>query len=253
MRTFIVVGLLTLIGTLALGVREARASDVVPANTWCPVMPERRAKAEFTLEHNGVEVALCCRMCKVKFAKDPETYLGVLADMKSRPESPRVAVESIHEEALSTESEEPPAALDPLTKAGRFHPVIVHFPIALLIAAALAEMLLALGFLKRAGEDIARFCWWGGTATALAAGALGWLAAMELTNPPDHLDTHRYLGMAATALALMGAWLEWRARNREVGSATFIWRCWLGITICTIGATGHFGGVLVYGPDFLSF
>lgn len=249
-----------MVTAISLGAREAHASDVVPANAWCPVMPERAAKAQFTVEHGGVEIALCCRMCMVKFAKDPEAYLAVLEEMNESPpppipdteeddpagQAPAVAAGS---PALQSATQNTPA----LARFGRLHPVIVHFPIALLLVAAFAELLLAVGFLRASGPDIVRFCWYGGTASALAAGGLGWLAAYEMGAGTAHLDTHRYLGLASVAIAILGLGLEARARNREPGSSTRLWRVWLVLSTATVGATGHFGGMLVFGPDFFSF
>src|SRR5207249_9815896 len=56
---------------------------------------------------------------------------------------------------------------------GRFHPAAVHFPIALLTAAAVAELLrMATG--RPAFDAVSRYCLWFGTLTAAFAGVLGW-------------------------------------------------------------------------------
>ncbi|MEM8713310.1 MAG: hypothetical protein AAGG01_20380, partial [Planctomycetota bacterium] len=125
--------------------------------------------------------------------------------------------------------------------------------VALLLAAAFAELLLAAGLLRSSGADIVRFCWYGGTASALAAGALGWLAALEMGAGTAHLDTHRYLGIASSALAVLGVVLESRARDRKPDGPTRLWRAWLVVTAVVVGTTGHFGGLLVFGPDFFAF
>ena len=84
---------------------------------------------------------------------------------------------------------------------GKFHPPAVHFPIALLTAAAVAELLrMATG--KPAFDAITRYCIWFGTLTAVIAGALGWCAGgFRLTDPSWVLMTHRWLGTSTVACA----------------------------------------------------
>ena len=56
------------------------------------------------------------------------------------------------------------------------HVALVHFPIALLTAAAVAE-LLQLGTGKPAYDAVSRYCIWFGTLSAMAAGVLGWFTS----------------------------------------------------------------------------
>ena len=88
---------------------------------------------------------------------------------------------------------------DPLAR--EIHPPAVHFPIALLTAAAVAELLrMATG--KPAFDAITRYCIWFGTLTAVIAGALGWCAGgFRLTDPSWVLMTHRWLGTSTVACA----------------------------------------------------
>lgn len=51
-------------------------------NTHCPVMPDRKSKADHSLELNGETVFFCCRHCKDEFEMSPQKYVGNLpADM----------------------------------------------------------------------------------------------------------------------------------------------------------------------------
>src|SRR5690606_17362468 len=86
---------------------------------------------------------------------------------------------------------------------GRFHPPAVAFPIALLTAAGVAELLFVAK--KRPIFDHAsRFCGWFGIAMTAAGGILGWFfAGFRLTDPPWLLTTHRWLGTTATVWALL--------------------------------------------------
>ncbi len=46
-----------------------------PVNEMCIVMPEREAKADLTVEHEGKVYAFCCKSCVRKFNKEPERYV----------------------------------------------------------------------------------------------------------------------------------------------------------------------------------
>jgi mono/diheme cytochrome c family protein len=78
---------------------------------------------------------------------------------------------------------------------GKFHPAAVHFRIALLTAAAVAEFLrLATG--NSIFEPVARFCVWLGLLTAVGAAALGWSAAnARLTDASWVLTAHHRHGL----------------------------------------------------------
>jgi YHS domain-containing protein len=40
----------------------------------------------YVFEYKGQEVKLCCKKCKAKFDKDPETYLKKIAEADAKPE-----------------------------------------------------------------------------------------------------------------------------------------------------------------------
>src|SRR5207249_4385259 len=65
---------------------------------------------------------------------------------------------------------------------GKFHPAAVNFPVALLSAAAVAELLrMATG--RPAFDVAARYCLWFGFLTAVVAGILGWFTGgFQLTD-----------------------------------------------------------------------
>jgi mono/diheme cytochrome c family protein/uncharacterized membrane protein len=148
-----------------------------------------------------------------------------------------------------------PAVTSPATRLlhslGRFHVLVVHFPIALLIAAAAGEAWSARrGSLKPA--PAVRFCVSFGAVGAVAAAALGWLHAWGGSGAgmPAALGLRRWLGTAAAAWAVVTALhSEWEAR-RGLRSSWFRVSLLLGAVL--VGAAGHFGGVLVHGDDFFS-
>ncbi len=128
---------------------------------------------------------------------------------------------------------------------GRLHPVAAHFPIALLLLAALGELLLtirpALGL-----ETTVRFLISGGAAGALTAALLGWFAAgWRLEDRSETLGLHRWNGTAIAAVALVATWLAFRARNRT------LLRIVLAVLAVALVLQGYLGGEMVFGPNHL--
>jgi mono/diheme cytochrome c family protein len=136
---------------------------------------------------------------------------------------------------------------------GRFHIVVVHFPIALLLAAALAEGLLAIRPI-RGLETAVRFCLLLGAASAAAAIVLGWLHA-DIGGygkaSAENLYLHRWLGTLAGLFAVGAAALgeiDVRHCRRQLS-----FRCMLLVAAVLVGAAGHLGGLLVHGDTFLNW
>jgi uncharacterized membrane protein len=135
--------------------------------------------------------------------------------------------------------------------AGKFHVLTIHFPIALLAAAALGELW---GSLRRriAPLPAVRYCLWLGAIAAFVSAGLGWLHAHYMDEEPETLLTlHRWIGTAAGVFAPGVAWLSERDARAGVRRAWVRWGIVaLGVLV---GVAGHFGGLLVYGEHFLSF
>jgi mono/diheme cytochrome c family protein/uncharacterized membrane protein len=132
---------------------------------------------------------------------------------------------------------------------GRFHPATVHFPIAMLTAAAVAELLRLLTR-QPVFDAITRYCLWFGALTAVAAGALGWfLGEFHLIDASWLLTAHRWLGTSTlvSAVLLLGL-SEWRRRPERGGGRIWL-RTALLIVTGLVLATGFFGGAVVYGLD----
>jgi len=132
---------------------------------------------------------------------------------------------------------------------GRLHPLIVHFPIALLLAAGLAE-LLELRRPARGGEgsSVARFCLLLGALGATAAAGAGWVnAAVEgHGRSVAHLiEQHRWAGVSVAVLS----WATLAAARSNAGGA--LYRGGLALTCALVAVTGHLGASLVWGEDYL--
>ena len=150
--------------------------------------------------------------------------------------------------------------------ASRFHPVVVHFPIALLFAAGLAEALRILAERKRgphhaddssANASLAttvRFCLWVGCVGSVVAASLGWLAGGLEGYQEQKLFWHRWLGVSSAVGAVVTLVVaEWSTRYGHSRWATGCFRWLLVVLVVLTGLTGHFGGVIVFGPDHFSW
>jgi mono/diheme cytochrome c family protein len=133
---------------------------------------------------------------------------------------------------------------------GRFHILVIHFPIALLAAASLAEAIAAWRG-SRIPSPTVRFCVLLGTTSAIAAVALGWLHADVGgfgSASTSILTVHRWLGSIAGLGATAIAAVSERESRRGRRSTSFRIALWTGA--CVVAATAHFGGLMVHGNSF---
>lgn len=133
---------------------------------------------------------------------------------------------------------------------GVLHPMIVHFPIALLTLAALVE-LLRLKYRKEISADVTLFCLIIAACAAVAAAALGWARALTYSES-DLLFNHRWLGTGLTVLTVVLAGIAIAAR-RKPDSGALRWAETGGVFIAAgmVGLVGHLGGELTYGEGFV--
>ena len=165
-------------------------------------------------------------------------------------QSPGEAEQEGPPRAESAEVEPPKTLLGKLVRwVGKFHPPAVHFPIALLTAAAVAELLgIATG--QPAFDAITRYCVWFGTLTAAGAGTLGWfLGGFRLTDASWVLMTHRWLGTSTVVCASLVLVLSEVSRSPDRRRTRICFRAVLVAVAALVSVTGFFGGALVFGLD----
>jgi len=136
---------------------------------------------------------------------------------------------------------------------GKFHVLAVHFPIALLVAAAAAELYFLLRG-NRGSSSVVRFCVLLGAAAATVGAGLGLLNAGlngSGADLPTVLTLHRWTGTASALMALIvGIFIEQDARR---GDRRQLSRLSLFLTAALVSVAGHLGGTLVFGPDYFKW
>jgi len=143
---------------------------------------------------------------------------------------------------------------------GKLHPLAAHTPIAVLMAAAIAEMLF-LRYPQPALTGAARFCMVLGAMGAIATAILGWAMATTYSGPErELLEQHRWAGTAAAIacipIALLG---EWGARGalrhgrQWHGASRWVFRLSVFAIAGFVGFTAHIGGLIHWGTEFFAF
>ena len=127
---------------------------------------------------------------------------------------------------------------------GKYHLMVLHFPIAFLLAAMLVQWYAVVT--GREGSLVAALLWFG-MLGSIAAAVLGWMYAYDSVyfgEDETILLWHRWLGTGTAVGAVVVTLFRKRLGPKALGVA---------LTVCAglVAAAAHFGGSLVYGADFL--
>lgn len=123
------------------------------------------------------------------------------------------------------------------------HPSLVHAPLTLLPAAAVADLIA--GFSRRRRNGPGAALWTAGTASGLLAGIAGLAATQEVdADDPQAVQTMWWHGVGNLVLVTTSAGMAlWRTRHRPSPSQAL-----LGLAATGLGLfTAYLGGELVYG------
>lgn len=138
-----------------------------------------------------------------------------------------------------------------MTIFGRFHPLFVHFPVGLVLAAAAFEILAVLTR-RVAWRWLAIANLRAGALSALVTAAAGWaLASSGIGEPGPTLEWHRWIGALGSALTLAAAIAAGRLDGNQPRPRR-LYQGTLFLAAGLIAAAGHLGAALVWGADFLS-
>jgi len=130
---------------------------------------------------------------------------------------------------------------------GRFHPLIVHLPIGIIVLAFLMELasrIKRFSHLKLALPFVLQMA----IATALVALFTGWVMPKEGDFDEVLVDQHFWSSVALTVGIVLVYILQ---QTKKEGLEKFYFPMFL-LTISLLGLTGHFGGSLTHGVDHLT-
>lgn len=129
-------------------------------------------------------------------------------------------------------------ARDWLSFAGRWHVLVLHFPVVLIVLASLGAARRGLpGPMTRLHLDLA-------VPASVVTAATGWILAESTSGD---LELHRWLGVATAVLTAATAVAVRRANEERSGP----WRLLLIVTLFLMLSAAHGGGELVHGEDWL--
>lgn len=138
---------------------------------------------------------------------------------------------------------------------GDLHPAVVHFPIALVVAAALAEVL---GSLKGDASYAfaARFLLYCAAFTGVLAAMLGFAAATGKSyegREAVNFGFHRILGLVTPVLIFLALGLSESARRNGDGWQRTAYQAVLFVTAILVTMTAYLGATLVFGVRHFLF
>ena len=121
---------------------------------------------------------------------------------------------------------------------GRWHPLVLHFPIVLLLIAI---------FLSLTGKKVSNSLLTVGVLSALITAISGFFLGKDTLVKGDLLFWHQWLGGAVALLAAL-----WYAlANLQLDRSSYAKIVQVAL-IGLIGFTGHYGGMVTHGEDFLA-
>lgn len=126
---------------------------------------------------------------------------------------------------------------------GRLHVLLVHLPIGFIVLLAVIEVLATRARFKQAAGASGAVLALSVIAVIFSA-ACGWVLSWSGGYDEQTLTWHKWLGTALAPVAVVLALLRWKGLTKA-------YKVWLFATVVLLGVTGHFGGSLTHGSDFL--
>ena len=129
---------------------------------------------------------------------------------------------------------------------GRFHPVVLHLPIGILLLAVSFDWLSRIKKFRSLKKSV-RISLWIGAATALLSCITGYILSQSGDYDAGSVRLHQWFAISLTVLSGIYAWMK---TNKEVKS---LHKFFSVLILIFLIVTGHFGGTLTHGENYLSF
>lgn len=134
---------------------------------------------------------------------------------------------------------------------GHFHPLIVHLPIGFLLIAGLLEIDRLVRRNSVSPHTITLILFWSAVSATLAC-VFGYMLSLGGGYEPETLNSHKWQGIGVAVFA----WLAWSVKSENLGRivpfASLVYLPTLGVSLVLLLTTGHLGGNLTHGDDYLT-
>nr|WP_245189739.1 DUF1549 domain-containing protein [Lunatimonas salinarum] len=134
---------------------------------------------------------------------------------------------------------------------GRLHPMVVHFPVSLLVFAAFLELFTLRNFQSKLRPGI-RMLVLGGIFAAFASTLFGILLANVEGYGGDTLVIHQWAGIATAVLGIPLYLMLKRTEDSFNAASVKGYRAVLFVAAFGVSFAGHFGASLTHGDDYLT-
>lgn len=145
-------------------------------------------------------------------------------------------------------------APSPIALFGRAHVVMVHFPVALLMVLALIEVLRWRrkdGSMDQTVAIIAVITALSAIASVVQGFVLDDGRSDGVSEDARMLALHKWLGISTTIIAIAAAAVALRRQLGDTPLLTKIYRALILPGAALVSLTGHYGGAVVHGKDYL--
>ena len=134
---------------------------------------------------------------------------------------------------------------------GHLHPLLVHFPVSLLVLAAGIELFTFRNF-NGALRPAVSLLLYTGAASAAVSVICGLLLNATETYGSDSLQLHQWTGIAVAVLAPVAAWANYRIVKKNQPGLINVYRSLLFVTTIGVAAAGHLGANITHGNQYLT-
>lgn len=131
---------------------------------------------------------------------------------------------------------------------GRFHPLFVHLPIGFLLLAVIFDFTSSRFLLP---VKTIRFTWLLGALSAAVAAGLGYMLSLSGDYNDDTLAWHMWSGIILAILSILYYFLRGLVRLFQNPTATWSYYSLLSLILLMLLVTGHLGGSLTHGSEYL--
>ncbi|WP_234736983.1 c-type cytochrome domain-containing protein [Tellurirhabdus bombi] len=134
---------------------------------------------------------------------------------------------------------------------GHFHPLIVHLPIGFLLIAGLLEIDRLTRRQRVASHTVTLILFWSAVSATLAC-IFGYLLSLTGGYEEETLESHKWQGIGVALFS----WVAWAAKyekwSHKISFGQLLYLPALGVSLLLLLSTGHLGGALTHGSDYLT-